>query len=110
MITQTDTRDYKFSEDDAHELERLASFAIDESRALPGEHTVRVSKINPTTGTPATLTSENAAVGGGSLVSQALRHVQNVGSALGFAPQEPAEFMANPHVQKTSSGASVVHL
>ena len=110
MIREIDTRDYSYYEDDTEQTESMTEFAVEVSAALPGEHTVEMSKINPTTGTPVNLASENATAGSGTLVSQALRHVQEVGPALGFAAEEPAEFMADPYVQKTSSGISIVHL
>lgn len=110
MIREIDTRNYRYYENDTQRTASMVEFAAEVSAALPEEHTVKMTKINPTTGTPVSLTSENATAGSGTLVSQALRHVQVVGPALGFAAEEPAEFMADPHVQKTSSGTSVVHL
>lgn len=109
MVREVDTRDYSYYTDDIQRTDSMVAFAAGVSEELPEDHTVAVTKINPTTGTPASLTSNNSTAGNGTLISQALRHVQNVSPALGFIAEEPAEFTADHHVQKTSSGTSIVH-
>ena len=43
-------------------------------------------------------------------MQRALQHVQQLRPALGFAPAQPPEFLADPDPQLTSSGAAAVHL
>ena len=43
-------------------------------------------------------------------IQRALDHVRTLGRALGLAATQPTEFAADPHVQRTSSGAVTVHL
>lgn len=110
MIKQIDTRNHELYQDDTQRIDRMAEFAAEVSESLPEKQAVAVSKINSLTGTPVNLTSRNTAPSDDALISQALKHVQNVGRALGFAPEEPVEFTADPYIQKTSAGVSVVHL
>lgn len=44
------------------------------------------------------------------LAGRALRHLQQIGPALGLAPEQPPEFAIDPHVQRTSSGGAAVHV
>lgn len=89
------------------ELRLLASEASDE---LPGEHRVRITSFDATTGNPSALVSESAPSVAGNYVQRALDHVQDVKEALGLLPTQPAEFVADPQVQQTSGGAAAVYL
>jgi extracellular elastinolytic metalloproteinase len=80
------------------------------SNHLPGEHRVSISGFDPTTGNPATVASEAAPAEQGNYVQRALDHVMGISRALGLAPSQAPEFVADPHVQHTSSGAVAVHL
>jgi extracellular elastinolytic metalloproteinase len=88
----------------------LASAAEEVSRALPGVQRVRIEGMDPTTGNPAALAVDGAPAEEGNFVSRALAHVQAVGSALGFAAEQPTEYAPDPSVQKASSGARAVHM
>lgn len=95
------------------ELQRRAA-ALSES--LPDDARVDVVSFDRTTGNPAVVVSTDNEQGSDAdaddvdLVARALRHVQTIGPALGLAPQQPPEFVADPHVQRTSSGSAAVHL
>ena len=88
----------------------LESAAEEVSRALPGEQRVRIESMDATTGNPAALALDDAPAEEGNFVSRALAHVQTVGDALGFSPDQPVEFAPDTSVQKASSGARAVHL
>ena len=78
----------------------LESAAEEVSRALPGEQRVRIARMDPTTGNPATLAVDEAPAEEGNYVARALAHAQAVKGALGFAAEQPAEFAPDPNVQK----------
>jgi len=110
MVREIDTRDFGYERGDAARMAALANAADEASDALPGTHTVRIAQLNSMTGTPSTVVSSDAPTSQGSLVQQALDHVNRLSGALGFAAGEPAEFLPDPNVQRTSAGSAVVHL
>ena len=110
MVKEIDTRDFSYQRGDDQQMAALATAAAEASRALPGTHTVSIGQLNTMSGTPASVVSSDAPVGQGSLVQRALDHVNSLSGALGFAAGEPAEFLPDPHVQRTSAGSAVVHL
>lgn len=90
------------------EIQRRAAAV---SGALPDDERVDVVSYDRSTGNPAVVVSTGGrATTDGDFVSRALDHVQTIGPALGLAPQQPPEFVADPHVQRTSSGSAAVHL
>ena len=110
MVREIDTRDFGYVRGDATRMADLSTAAEAVSGVLPGTHTVRVGDLNPMTGTPSTVVSSDAPTSQGSLVQQALDHVNRLSAALGFAAGEPAEFVPDPNVQRTSAGSAIVHL
>ena len=83
------------------------------SGRLPGIQKVQIGRINPSTGNPSSLAfAAAAAPAGGSqdYIQRALQHVQAVGPILGLTATQAPEFVADPQVQKTSSGAHAVNL
>ena len=54
--------------------------------------------------------SETAPAERGRHIQRALDHVRDIGSALGLAPTQAVEFVADPDIQVASSGAVSVHL
>jgi len=89
---------------------RLRAVADAVSRELPGEQRVRIEAFDPTTGNPAVLVSQAAPAADGDFRRRAIEHVQGVGGALGFAPEQAPEVLADPLVHETSSGARAVNL
>jgi extracellular elastinolytic metalloproteinase len=110
MVREIDTRNFSYNRADETRANELSSFASSVSEQLPGDHTVSVSFLNSLTGTPNVLKSSNAPSTSGSLIDQALKHVQQTSRALGFALSEPVEFIPDPTVEQTSAGSYVVHL
>ncbi len=73
---------------------------------------VRLGRINPGTGNPSSLAGAAAAPATGSqdYIQRALQHVHTVGPILGLTATQTPEFVADPQVQETSSGAHAVNL
>lgn len=90
--------------------EHLADAAARISDGLPGEHRVHVASLDRATGNAAVIVSHRPEAGGEDFVRRALDHVRHLGPALGLAAEQPPEFQADPHVQRTSSGGAAVHL
>lgn len=88
----------------------LRSRAIDVSNNLPGDHRIRIESFDATTGNPAVVASEAAPAEAGNYIQRALDHVQNISRALGLEATQPVEFVADPHIQRTTSDAVAVHL
>jgi len=89
---------------------RMRGLAADVSENLPGEHRVRIMQFDSNTGNPTAVISEAAAAERGNYVQRAMQHVQSIGRAMGLEATQPAEFIADPNTQVTSSGSVTVHL
>jgi extracellular elastinolytic metalloproteinase len=88
----------------------LREAAREFSRELPGDQQVRIEAFDPATGNPSVIVSEDAPRGEGDFVRRALEHVRGVEGLLGFAAEQPAEFVPDPGVPETSAGAHAVNL
>ncbi len=80
------------------------------SDALLGDQRIEIGSFDPTTGNPATVRIVPAPKDQGDYAERALKFIQRVSPSLGFASTQAPEFIVDPHVQQTSSGATVVHL
>ncbi|MGY1707510.1 M36 family metallopeptidase [Geodermatophilus sp. SYSU D00697] len=135
MTREIDRRDFRtsrVSDERTAELAERASTAAGEGGLLGVSlPTPTVARVDATTGNAALITfdrprgprrdgGEVPAAGptGGltgppgsvDLVQRALEAVQILSPALGLEPGQPAEFTPDPNVQRSSSGASAVHL
>jgi extracellular elastinolytic metalloproteinase len=116
MSKNLDTRDFRFIRERnvRAEAERVSN------DVLKGDHVVAVTRVNRFTGGAEHLLSANApsvvsiSPGQGpsdpSLIAAALDHLQKASPALGFAREEAAEFVPDPHVKRTSAGERVVNV
>ena len=80
------------------------------SAALPGEHSVQALATDQTTGNAVRVVSQHAQPQKGNYVQRAVEHVQRIRQMIGLRESQPAEFLADPNIQTTSSGAVTVHL
>ncbi len=71
---------------------------------------VQIVSFDASTGNPAVVVSRDAPAADGDFVRRALAHVQNVGPALGLAPEQAPEYLADPGYQTTSADGVAVHL
>ncbi|MFI7547323.1 M36 family metallopeptidase [Actinoplanes sp. NPDC049599] len=90
--------------------QRYASLAREVSDGLDGGHTVRVTAVDPLTGNPCRIESVGAAPEPGDPRTRALAHLRSVGPLLGLTAAQPVEFVGDPVVRTTGSGAHAVHL
>lgn len=88
----------------------LRSRAAEVSALLPGAQAVRIVSFDTTTGNPRHVISEAAPAEKGDYRKRALDFVQRISPTLGLEPTQPVEFVADPYIQQTSSGAVTVHL
>jgi hypothetical protein len=109
MSREIDVRDFSTSVMTPERASELQEQAVEASASLPGTHNVRVTRFDQTTGNAAEVVSEGAPTGDGDYISRALAHVQTIGGAMGLTAVAP-EFVPDPHVPETSSGAHVVNL
>lgn len=110
MSRELDRRNYGNNQVTPERKTELRSLASSVSDRLPGAHRIRIARHDATTGNPAVVTSEFAAAETGNFIQRALDHVQMISRALGLTATQPVEFVADPNIQKTSSGAVAVHL
>ena len=97
MSRQLDRRPVRGATLLTHERESaLAAAAEEASRALPGAQRVTIAEINPTTGNPAVVALEEGPAAEGNFVQRALEHVQAIGGALGFAPEQADRVRGRP--------------
>lgn len=110
MGREVDRRDWAANRVTPARQEELRNLAAAASARLPGEHEVRIEGFDPATGNPSMVASALAEPERDNHIQRALDHVRSIGRALGLAATQPAEYAADPHVQRTSSGAVTVHL
>lgn len=110
MAREVDRRNFSVNKVTRIRETELESIASEVSDHLPGAHRVRIEKFDPNTGNPSMIASESAPPEKGNYIQRALDHVQGIRRALGFAATQPAEYVADPNVLETSSGAVAVHL
>jgi extracellular elastinolytic metalloproteinase len=110
MARELDRRDTQTLEIPRAREAALVGEARRLSAELPGTHEINVERVDPVTRNAAVVASVDAPAQEGNYIQRALDHVQSIGGALGFAPEQAAEFVADPHVLKTTSGARAVHL
>src|SRR4051794_35389571 len=109
MSREIDVRNFETSVMTPERATELETLAEEASASLPGTHQVRVTRLDQTTGNAAEVKSMGAPAVEGDYVSRALSHVQTIGGALGLT-SVAAEFVPDPSVPETSSGARVVNL
>jgi hypothetical protein len=109
MSREIDVRDFSASRATPQRVEALRAVAARVSEALPGAHRVNVAKVDATTGNAAAVVSVAAPPAEGDFIRRALDHVQAIAPAFGLTTQAP-EFVADPVVQETTSGAHAVNL
>ena len=110
MARELDVREFSESRMTSERAAELESRAAAVSGRLPGDHRVSITEFDATTGNPAAVVSESAPAGGDDFVRRALEHVTAISPALGLTAAQAPEFVADPSVQETSSGAKTVHL
>jgi len=110
MGREIDRRDYTVNRVTAERETELRALASDVSNRLRGPHRVRIASFDAATGNPAVVVSEQAPAATGNYTQRALEHVRNISGALGLVASQPAEYVADPNIQRTTSGAVAVHL
>ena len=110
MSREIDRRDFSQRRTILNRDAELRSLASAVSDRLPGAHRIRIARFDGVTGNPAAVASEAAPAEAGNYVQRALDHVRGISRALGLTATQPAEFVADPDYQTTSSGAVAVHL
>jgi extracellular elastinolytic metalloproteinase len=110
MAREIDRRNFSVNKVTRIRETELESIASEVSDRLPGAHRLRIEKFDPSTGNPSMIASESAPSERGNYIQRALDHMQGIRRALGFAATQPAEYVADPNIQETSSGAVAVHL
>lgn len=110
MSREIDCRDFSVKKVTPVRENELKSIASDVSDRLPGTHRVRIARFDANTGNPTVVISDSAPVETGNYIQRALDHVRNISSALGLVATQPTEFVADPQIQKTTSGAVAVYL
>ncbi|HEY7560220.1 MAG TPA: M36 family metallopeptidase [Candidatus Binatia bacterium] len=110
MAREIDRRDSTINNITPAREAELRSVASAVSDRLPGAHRIHITGFDARTGNPAAVVSDAAPAETGNYVQRALDHVRNIGRALGLTATQPAEFAADPDIQRTSSGAVAVHL
>src|SRR6266702_5652360 len=101
MGREIDVRDHSISRSTPQRAALLQTKANELSGQLPGIQSVKIGRINPGTGNPASLAfAAGAAPAGGpsDYIQRALQHVQAVGPIMGLTETQAPEFVADPQV------------
>lgn len=109
MSREIDRREFTADAAPPARRARLESVAREVSELLPGDHTVRVTKFDHTTGVPRVVASTAALAEKANFLERALDHVQTIAPVFGLMAGEP-EFVPDEQVQRIASGAAAVHL
>jgi extracellular elastinolytic metalloproteinase len=111
VIREVDTRDATFIRGEPELQDEIVAVAREVSDTL-GMQGLEVKRLNPATATVAELRCLGPAPPGArehfSLDAQA--YVQAISAALGSGPDDVVDFAPDPVVQRTSTGAVIVHL
>ena len=107
MSREVDVRDASINRAIEARKNKFKSLALE---ASPEEGKVRIERFSPITGNPELIASEPATSEKGNYVQRALNHVQRLSRLMGLSETQPAEFIADPNYQTTSSGAVAVHM
>jgi extracellular elastinolytic metalloproteinase len=107
MSRELDVRDFSINRVKAARETELHSLA---SEASSEDLQVRITRFDSFTGNPAVIAFESIPSEKGNYTQRALNHVQRLGKTLGLSETQPPEFIADPDIQVTSSGAVAVHL
>jgi len=110
MGREIDCRDHTENRASASRSAELTAIAAAASNLLTGAHRVRVRHLNAMTGNPSQVISDRAPTQSGNYLQRALAHVHGISRVLGVIATQPVEFMADPHIQRTSSDAVAVNL
>lgn len=110
MAKEIDRRDPAANQRTTARARSLNERAFRVSESLSGRHTLSIESFDAATGNPSLVASEGSEPETGNFVQRALNHVQGISTVLGFEETQAAEFMADPNVQISSSGAATVHL
>ncbi len=107
MSREIDVRDSSVNKATSARKNKLTSLA---SEASSEELKVRIARFSPLTGNPDLIASEPTTSEKANFVQRAIDHVQRISRTMGLSETQPAEYMADPNYQTTSSGAVAVHL
>lgn len=110
MSREIDRRDFSVNKVTPDREAQLNTIASDISARLPGPHRLQIAAFDTITGNPRTIVSEFGPGQKGNYIQRALEHMQSISPVLGLAATQPVEFVADPNIQQTSSGAVTVHL
>lgn len=110
MAREIDKRDPGVNRTTPARTRSLNRSAKKVSASLRGAHKLSIESFDAATGNPSLVASEGAEAESGNYVERALGHVQSIGAVLGLEETQAPEFMADPNVQMSSSGAATVHL
>ena len=106
MPRELDSRNFDYTPD----FPTLADAVQVVTATLPGAHSIRYERQNPMTGSPVAIISDEAPSVSGSLIEEALLHVESVCQALVNSRDTHIEFLPDGHIQKTRAGTQIVHL
>ena len=110
MIREVDTRDATFIRGGPGLQEEIKAVAREVSNAL-GMRGLEVARLNPATATVAELRCSGALPDAQDHLTMAARaYLQATSAALGSGPEDVVDFAPDPVVQRTSTGAAIVHL
>jgi hypothetical protein len=109
MSRELDVRDISEPRATPSRTEALKEAAERASEALPGSQRVEVARVNSATGNAAAVISVDAPAEQDDYIRRALEHVHTIAPAFGLKERAP-EFVPDPVVQETSSGAHAVNL
>lgn len=110
MSREVDRRDFTINKVTPARQNALETLADNISENLPGRHRIRIAGYDAVTGNPSTVVSEAAPAEQGNYIQRAMEHMQGIRTVLGLESTEAPEYMPDPNIQKTTSGAVAVHL
>jgi extracellular elastinolytic metalloproteinase len=109
MIREVDTRDATFIRGEPERQDKITAVAQQVSNG-PGMQRLAVARLNPATATVAELRCSGGSPSAEERRILAQRYVQATRSALGSSPEDIVDFVPDPVVQHTSTGAAIVQL
>jgi hypothetical protein len=109
MSREVDLREFTINRATPGRIAAAEAAAAGVSDRLPGARRIRIIGFDAATGNPAVIALDGGAPESGEYIRRALEHVQAIAPALAPTAQAP-EYVPDPLVQETSSGARSVNL
>ena len=110
MGREIDRRHQGVSRITSARVDDLKARAVDVSKAMLGTRGISIESFSDTTGNPSRVVATGQPKESDHFIKRSLDYVRDISPALGFSATQATEYVPDPNVQRTSTGAAAVYL